>query len=170
MITVYCFLKIAVMKKLLFYFTSIVLIIFFESIFPVQHCGTMLGIFFIIFIGLYNGSYAGCGVGFFIGIIDGVFSATTLGVCSFSYSIVGYLAGRLPKRIDENKPVTQIVVVLLGETISKAINLIIEVLFTGTYGIPSFGWHIITTILTPLFFLVFKKWWLLWFGRLDVER
>lgn len=130
----------------------------------------MFGLLFIIFIGLYRGSYSGCTAGFVIGIIEGVFSATTFGVLGFSYSIVGYLTGRIPKRMDEENPIAQISVALLGVVISQVINLIIEVLFTGIPGIFSLGWVFIPVIFTPMFFLIFKKWWFLWFDKLNVDR
>ena len=155
------------MKKLLFYFTTVIIIIFLEILFSKF---SVFGLFFIIFIGLYRGSYSGCTVGFFIGIIDGVFFATTFGTLSFSYSIIGYLAGRLPKRIDEENPLAQISIVFLGVIVSQVINLIIEVIFTGIPGIFSIAWLIVPVIISPVFFLIFKKWWLFWFDRLDVER
>ncbi len=155
------------MKKFLFYFTSIVIIIFLEILFSKF---SVFGIFFIIFIGLYRGSYSGCTVGFFIGLIEGVFFATTFGALSFSYSIIGYLSGRLPKRIDEENPLAQISIIFFGVVISDSINIIIEVLFTGIPGIFSIIWLIIPVIISPVFFLIFKKWWMLWFNRLDVER
>ena len=155
------------MKKILFYFTTVIIIIFFEIIFSKF---SVFGLLFIIFIGLYRGSYSGCTAGFVIGIIEGVFSTTTFGVLSFSYSIVGYLAGRIPKRMDEENPIAQISVALLGVVISQVISLIIEVLFTGIPGIFSLGWVFIPAILTPMFFLIFKKWWFLWFDKLNVER
>ncbi|MFH0947598.1 MAG: rod shape-determining protein MreD [Elusimicrobiota bacterium] len=158
------------MKKLLFYFTSVIIIIFFETLFSIQHSGTLFGLFFIIFIGLYKGSYTGCTLGFFIGLIEGVFSVTTFGTLSFSYSIIGYLAGRIPKRIDEENLFAQISIVFIGVVVYKIINLIIEVLFTGIPGIFSFGWLIIPVFFTPVFFLFFKKWWLFWFNRLNVDR
>ena len=161
------------MKKFLFYFTSVIIIIFFEILFSIPHSGTVFGLFFIIFIGLYRGPYSGCTVGFFIGIIDGVFFAATFGTLSFSYSIIGYLSGRLPKRIDEENPFAQIFIVFLGVAVSNIISLIIEVLFTGIPGIfsiASITWLIIPAIISPAFFLIFKKWWLFWFDRLDVER
>ncbi|HAX62020.1 MAG TPA: rod shape-determining protein MreD [Elusimicrobia bacterium] len=156
-----------IMKKFLFYFTSIVIIIFLEILFSKF---SVFGIFFIIFIGLYRGSYSGCTVGFFIGLIEGVFFATTFGALSFSYSIIGYLSGRLPKRIDEENPLAQISIIFFGVVISDSINIIIEVLFTGIPGIFSIIWLIIPVIISPVFFLIFKKWWMLWFNRLDVER
>lgn len=155
------------MKKFLFYFITVVIIIFLEILFSKF---SVFGLFFIIFIGLYRGSYAGCTVGFFIGFIEGVFFATTFGVLSFSYTIIGYLSGRIPKRIDEENPFTQISIVFLGIVVSNIINLIIEVLFTGVPGIFSILWLIVPVIVSPIFFLIFKRWWLFWFNRLDVER
>ena len=155
------------MKKLLFYFTTVIIIIFLEILFSKF---SVFGLFFIIFIGLYRGSYSGCTVGFFIGLIEGVFFATTFGTLSFSYSIIGYLSGRLPKRIDEENPLAQISIVFLGVIVSQVINLIIEVLFTGIPGIFSITWLIVPVIISPVFFLIFKKWWLFWFNRLDVDR
>ncbi|MFH1540640.1 MAG: rod shape-determining protein MreD [Elusimicrobiota bacterium] len=158
------------MKKILFYFTTVAIIIFFESLFSILHSEILFGLFFTIFIGLYRGSRTGCTVGFFVGLIEGVFSATTFGVFSFSYSIIGYLSGCLPKRIDEENQFTQILIVFLGVIISKIVNSVIEVLLIGIPGTFSFRWIIIFIIFTPLFFLIFKKWWLLWFDNLDVER
>ncbi|MDO8734957.1 MAG: rod shape-determining protein MreD [Elusimicrobiota bacterium] len=155
------------MKKFLFYFITVVIIIFLEILFSKF---SVFGLFFIIFIGLYRGSYSGCTVGFFIGLIEGVFFAATFGTLSFSYSIIGYLSGRLPKRIDEENPLAQISIVFLGAVVSQSINLIIEVLFTGIPGIFSITWIIVPVIISPVFFLIFKKWWLFWFNRLDVER
>jgi len=155
------------MKKFLFYFVTVVIIIFLEILFSKF---SVFGLFFIIFIGLYRGSYTGCTVGFFIGLIEGVFFATTFGTLSFSYSIIGYLTGRLPKRIDEENPLAQISIVFFGVAIANVINLIIEVLFTGIPGIFSIAWLIVPVIISPVFFLIFKKWWIFWFNRLDVER
>ncbi|MBI5572930.1 MAG: rod shape-determining protein MreD [Elusimicrobia bacterium] len=155
------------MKKFLFYFITVVIIIFLEFLFSKF---SVFGLFFIIFIGLYRGSYAGCTVGFFIGIIEGVFFAATFGVLSFSYSIIGYLSGRLPKRIDEENPFAQISIVFFGVVVANIINLIIEVLFTGIPGFFLILWLIVPVIISPVFFLIFKKWWLFWFDRLDVGR
>ena len=158
------------MKKILFYLTSVIIIIFVEILFSKI---SIFGLFFIIFIGLYRGSYPGCTVGFFIGLIDGVFFAATFGTLSFSYSIIGYLAGRIPKRIDEENPFNQISVIFFGVVVASIINSIIEVIFTGIAGIfsiASITWRIVPVIISPVFFLIFKKWWLLWFDRLDVER
>jgi len=158
------------MKKFLFYFVTVVIIIFFDTLFSKF---SVFGLFFIIFIGLYRGSYSGCTVGFFIGLIEGVFSAPTFGALSFSYSIIGYLAGRIPKRIDEENLTAQISIVFLGVVVSKIINLIIEVLFTGIPGIFSIAsiiLLIVPVIISPVFSLIFKKWWFFWFARLNVER
>lgn len=155
------------MKRLLFYFISIVIIIFFEIILPKF---SLFGIFFIIFIGLYRGASAGCTVGFIIGLFEGVFSATSFGVNSFSYSIVGYFAGRLPKRIDEGNILAQIIVVLVGVGLAKIINMIIEMIFIGLRGSFYLGIDFIGIILVPLFFRAFKMWWAVWFKYIDVDR
>lgn len=155
------------MKKFLFYSGTVAIIIFFEILFSKF---SVFGLLFIIFIGLYRGSYAGCTVGFFIGLIEGVFFTATFGVLSFSYSIIGYLSGRLPKRVDEENPLAQIFIVFGGVVVAGGINLIIEVLFTGIPGIFSISWIIIPIIISPVFFFIFKKWWFFWFKRLDVDR
>ncbi|MBN1384960.1 MAG: rod shape-determining protein MreD [Elusimicrobia bacterium] len=155
------------MKRLLFYFISIIIIIFFEIIISKF---SLFGIFFIIFIGLYRGTSAGCTVGFFIGLLEGIFSATSFGISSFSYSIIGYFAGRLPKRVDEENIFAQIIVVLLGVSLAKAINIILEMIFIGIRGSFYFGLEFVAIILVPLFFKLFKIWWNVWFKQLDVER
>jgi rod shape-determining protein MreD len=154
------------MRKFIFYFTTLVILIFLEILFSKF---SLFGIFFIIFIGLYRGSSSGCSVGFFIGLIEGVFSASSFGVSSFSYSITGYLAGRLPRRIDEGNSLAQIMVVFFGVILTKVINVIIEMIFTGIQGSLYFDWTAIFILAVPLFFSVFRKWWKLWFIKLDVD-
>jgi rod shape-determining protein MreD len=155
------------MRKFLFYFTTIIIIIFFEILFPVFSIFSLL---FVAFIGLYKGSASGCTVGFFIGLVEGVFSASSFGVGSFSYSIVGYLIGRLSRRIDEDYSLVQISIVFLGVILSKVVSSIIEMLFTGLAGVFNLNWTIILVVLAPIFFIIFKKWWFLWFKRFGVER
>ena len=58
----------------------------------------------------------------------------------------------------------------VGMVIFQIINLTVEVIFTGVPGFFSISWLIVPVFFTPIFFLIFKKWWLLWFDRLDVER
>lgn len=155
------------MKRFLFYVSTIVIIIFLEIVFSKF---SVFGLLFVIFIGLYRGSNSGCTAGFFIGLIEGVFSVTTFGVLSFSYSIVGYLSGRIPRRMDEENPVAQISVVFLGVIAAQIINLIIEVIFSGIPGVFSLFGLIFSVVLAPVLFFIFRKWWLLWFDRLEVER
>ncbi|OGS33851.1 MAG: rod shape-determining protein MreD [Elusimicrobia bacterium RIFOXYC2_FULL_34_12] len=155
------------MKKIFFYFVSISVIIFSGILFSNT---SLLGLIFIIFIGLYRGSATGSTIGFFLGLTDGIFASSTFGVLSFSYAVVGYVTGRLPGRIDEENPLAQIIIVFIGVIFSKIISIILEMIFTGNKGILGIGWEFIFVIFVPLFFTIFKKWWLLWFEKLTVER
>ena len=155
------------MKKILFYLTSIIIIIFLEILFSRI---SVLGLIFVIFIGLYRGSASGCSIGFIIGLVDGIFSASTFGIFSFSYAVIGYVAGRIAKRIDEENPLAQIIIVFLGILLNKVVSMILEMIFTANKGLFYIGWTTIFIVLTPLFFVIFKKWWFKWFKRLNVER
>ncbi|MEW6557636.1 MAG: rod shape-determining protein MreD [Elusimicrobiota bacterium] len=169
------------MKKFVFYVVSIVILIFGEILVSKF---SVLGLLFVIFTGLYRGSATGSTVGFVIGIIEGVFFTTSFGVLSFCYAIIGYLAGRIPKRIDENNTIVIVALAFLAAIISKIISLVVEMIFspsilnvfpgragfTGTVGTIGFNWTVIFLVFTPVFFWVFKKWYLVWFRKLDVER
>ena len=155
------------MKKFIFYFVTLIIIIFLEIALSKF---SLFGIFFVIFIGMHRGSSAGATFGFFTGLIEGVFSATSFGVCSFSYSLTGYLAGRLPERIDEGNPLVQIIIIFSGVILAKAVNIIMEMIFTGTRSSFYNVLTIVFVLFAPLFFKVFKFWWHLWFKKLEVER
>ncbi|MDD5687320.1 MAG: rod shape-determining protein MreD [Elusimicrobia bacterium] len=155
------------MKKPLFYFTSIIIIIISEILLSKF---SFIGLIFIVFVGLYRGASVGCSVGFFIGLLEGVFSTTSFGVGSFSYSIVGYLAGHISRRIDEENPLAQIIIVFLTIILNWVISSIIETLFTGIQGLFYLDWKIVFVVLSPLYFWILKKWWFFWFKKLEVER
>lgn len=131
---------------------------------------SLIELIFIIFIGLYRGSATGSSVGFFMGLADGVFSTTAFGVSSFSYAITGYLAGRIPRRIDEENPLAQISIVFFGVIAAKTIGIIIEMIFTGNRSMFYIWWTAIFVVLAPMFFWIFKKWWIYWFRKLEVDR
>jgi len=158
------------MKKILFYITSVIIIIFFGFSLPVF---SFFPLFFVIFVGLYKGSTAGCTVGFFLGLFNGIFSTAMMGIDGFTYSIVGYLAGILPDRIDENNILIQIAISLISVILVGIMTSIIEILFIST-GNPlrllHFDKSVLLTILSPAMFFVFKKWWKMWFGKLITER
>ena len=155
------------MKKLLFYFVTITIIVFFEFLIPRF---SFLGLFFIVFVGLYRGSSAGCTIGFITGVVEGVFSIASLGISSFTYSLIGYLVGYIPLRIDETNPVIQILILFFSIVFVKIISGIIEIIFIGNRMPFHFDWTILLILLAPLVFWIFTKWWKIWFEKLVVKR
>jgi len=158
------------MKKILFYITSVLLITFFGFSLPIY---SFFPLFFVVFTGLYKGSAAGCTAGFILGLFNGIFSTAMFGIDGFTYSVVGYLAGIIPDRIDEGSILIQIVVSLISVIFVGIMTSIMEMLFNRSGDLLMLlhlDKSVLLALLSPVVFYILKKWWGIWFGKLVAER
>ena len=155
------------MKSTGFYLLSVFLLIMFGFIFPKL---SVICLFFVVFTGIYRGSSAGSSVGFLIGLANDFFAASALGIDSFSYAVVGYCAGLLPGRFDEGNPLIQTTVSFAAFVAARIIGGVMRALFVPGGEFFSFDWSVILNFLAPAAFLIFKRWWSLWFGELSPSR
>ena len=158
------------MKKILFFIVTVLIMTFLGFTFRIF---SFIPLLFVVFTGLYRGSAAGCTAGFILGIFNGIFSTTVLGVDSFTYSAAGFLAGAIPDRVDENSAFFQIVISSASVFFAVVMSSVIEVIFISS-GNPldfiHFDTSALLTIFSPAVFIILKKWWGLWFGKLVAER
>lgn len=156
-----------VMKNIFFYFFTIVLIIILEFLVPWFNS---FGLVFVIFIGMFKGPSAGTTLGFFMGLLYGIFTSGGPGIHSFSYALVGFFAGLIPSRIDENNPIIQVMAVGIGMIFASIVSMSLELIFTKHPVWFEFDWSLGFSLFAPLVFWCLSKWWSVWFGPLYVDR
>ena len=117
---------------------------------------------FVVYTALNRGIMRGQITGFIYGLTWDVLSTDIFGVRTLSFTIAGYLAGSFNKKLNKNQPLTQIIVMAIGLTVTQLILNITYIIMPAseTIFIQSFelSYLVIFNILINLFLtpIVFK--------------
>jgi rod shape-determining protein MreD len=81
----------------------------------------------VVFAGLTNGILFGCGVGFAAGLVKDIFLNVYLGPGSFSFTIIGFLAGFFGKKFFYQYIIIQVLIVFIATVLKFLIINILSV-------------------------------------------
>jgi rod shape-determining protein MreD len=104
-----------------------------------------LPIVLVVLFGLRRGPEAGCLTGFALGLAQDVVAGGPLGLQAFSKTLVGFVAGELPRICLVSNPVVSITAVLLATLVDGTLRFIALQAFQ--YPAP-FG-ELLTSVLLP---------------------
>ncbi|OQA90165.1 MAG: rod shape-determining protein MreD [Elusimicrobia bacterium ADurb.Bin231] len=155
------------MRKVIFYCLSLLIILILGFI---NSQGMVIGLLFIVFTGLYRGSSSGATIGFILGFCNDFFAGSAIGIDSFSYATIGFCAGLMPARFDENNPLLQTAVSIVCFILAEILGGALELLFVSAGTFFSFDYSILIVLFAAPIFFVFKKWWIFWFKELVAIR
>jgi rod shape-determining protein MreD len=120
-----------------------------------------------IFFAICGGPIVGEWAGFCWGLLSDVASISIFGSQTFMLTLVGYIAGRLKGKIDEDKSAAQMSVVLFMSVFYILGLLFLETLFGGSVqrfkARTSYFQPIYSTLVCPLAFWILLKWRSLFF-------
>jgi len=153
-------------KKFLFWFSTIFICFAFQilsssalSIFGVFPNFLILS---TIFFALYYGPLRGTILGFIWGLFADSSSICIFGSQTFMLTLIGYVSGRFQRKIDEEKPIAQMGLVLLMSIFYVWGLIFFESLFTNSSerlrSEISFIQPVYSTVMSPLFFWLLMRW------------
>ena len=157
------------MKKLLYYLTTLWLLLWFQVISNHFIGGTLFSVQWlliaILHFGLRRGPWTGEWVGFIWGIFVDAASMGMLGIHAMLYALAGYAAGMLRRQLDASKVWTQSIFTWIVSMVYFLVYLVIERFFSAAEG--SFHWTVLTVplmnaFLAPAVFVVLERWADLW--------
>ncbi|EFW37485.1 rod shape-determining protein MreD [Treponema phagedenis F0421] len=83
----------------------------------------------ILYLAIYNGSRVGIWTGFFSGLAIDFLSISPIGLHSFTFTLIGYLVGKLYDRYNLNKFFVPIVLAFSATLIKAALFFVLHLLF-----------------------------------------
>lgn len=122
-----------------------------------------------IYMGVRHGSWAGLWTGFFWGMLADVASISVFGAQTFMLTLIGYSVGRMQGKVDEEKPVAQVSLVLACSAAFLAGLYFFESFFGGLS--QRFSWRdiflqpIYNAVAAPILFMGLEIWHRLWRSR-----
>ena len=125
-----------------------------------------------IFFAVRGGPLVGEMIGFVLGLFSDVTSICLFGSQIFMMTLIGYLVGRLERKVDEEKYSAQMVLVFLMSFLNLGGLLFLEALFGG--GTQRFRdkmavlGPLYSTMVSPILFWALLQWATL-FGRTDLK-
>src|SRR5437870_2943939 len=123
------------MKRYFWILTILILFILqvtFSELVSVKGVFPNLLLLATVFSGLQLGPVSGEWTGFIWGLLSDVASISVFGSQTFMLTLVGYIAGRLQGKIDEEKTVAQMVLVFLTSILYVLGLMFFELLFQGS--------------------------------------
>lgn len=165
------------MRKPIFYIITFIIGICLQVVFPKIFSPFGFAPQFLLIMTMYmaliRGPVVGQTLGFFWGLSADSISVALFGSQALLLTVVGFVSGKMSKKLDESKPWAQIIFVLLLSCMY----------FIGLYGVNVIfaepGRHIkitsllfhplINALLAPIIFWLFKIWIKLWFPKSSVR-
>jgi len=126
--------------------------------------GSMPNFFLLstVFFAIRGGSLTGEIFGFVSGLLSDIASTTVFGSQVFMLTLLGYLAGKLERKVDEDQPLAQMVLVFVLSIVHLLGLVLLESLFGGSpqrfSGIVIFLNPFYSTLLCPVIFWGLLKW------------
>ena len=115
-----------------------------------------------IFFAMRGGPVVGEWAGFAWGLLSDVASISLFGSQTFMLTLIGYAAGRLQGKIDEDRPAAQMTIVLLMSILYVLGLMFFESLFSGSARRfmvkPSFFQLAYSTLISPVAFWILLRW------------
>lgn len=148
-------------RTFFFWFLTLLLVFVFQISFSdaiaVRGIFPNLMLLQTIFFAIYSGPIVGQFTGFLCGLLSDVASISIFGSQTFMFTLVGYLSGQLQGKINEEKPIAQMALVLVMSALYVLGLLFFETLFGGfarrfKVQISVFQ-PLYTTLISPVFFL-----------------
>ena len=141
---------------------------------PISILGASPNFFLLstVFFAIRGGPVVGEVLGFVWGMLSDVTSISLFGSQTFMLTLVGYLVGRLERKVDEENTSAQMVLVLLMSLLNLSGLLFLETLFGGVTQrfrdksaalVPLYS-----TFLSPVLFWALLQW-SLFFRRADLK-
>jgi len=116
----------------------------------------------IIFFAIRGGSLTGEILGFVLGLLSDIASTTVFGSQVFMLTFLGYLAGKLERKVDEDQPLAQVALVFILSIANLLGLVLLESLFGGSpqrfKGIFMILNPVYSTLLCPIVFWGLLKW------------
>ncbi len=153
-------------RKILFFIATVIFVFLIQML--CTRIGSIGGVFpnlFLLattFFALRLGPLSGECLGFVFGIISDGIAISLFGSHTFALTLTGYTIGHLKGKIDEERPLAQIIMVLCVSLIIAGILFALESLFGGVterYHLSiSIGQSLYTALSAPIGFPLLNLW------------
>jgi len=132
------------------------------SILPGPHFCPHIPLLMTLASGLFQGSVMGESLGFSWGLALDAMGTTAFGTQGFILCLIGYLSGRISRRVNAEEPVSQMVFGFLGTAVYFVCFHYLTRMFGGIGQSLSFGLVLSVMVMNVLlapFVFSFMNWW-----------